>query len=51
MLEINQLLNEIIKSNQKYADYNGYIKNNKLLKIVNDNKEVIKLIIIEEEIN
>lgn len=39
-------LNEIIKGNQKYADYNEYIKYNKILKIENVNKEVIKSICI-----
>ena len=44
-------LNEIIKSNQKYANYNGNIAKNKILKIKNSDKLIVKEITIEKDIN
>ena len=47
----NKTLNEIIKGNQNYAEYNESIEKNKLIKIKNGNNITIKTVEITEETN
>ena len=47
----NKTLNEIIKGNQNYAEYNESIEKNKLIKIKSENNITIKTVEITEETN